>query len=315
MQLTTQINLTFGQAPVDYSSQLVLLGSCFAQNIGEKFAYYQFQNTVNPFGIIFNPVSIQRLIQRAVADERFTAEDLFYHNERWQCFEFHSEMSQSNAHEMLGQINLVLEQFRQDLQKATHIVITLGTAWVYRHLASQQIVANCHKVSQSEFKKELLSTGQIQQSIAEITSKVRDLNPNVQFIFTISPVRHLKDGFVENQRSKAHLISALHDFLAHDNNANYFPAYEIMMDELRDYRFYADDLLHPNPLAIKYIWQKWTSSHIHSGCYPLMEEVAYIRKALAHRPFQPNSESYQKFLAQLQLRIEKLRRDLGPISF
>lgn len=315
MQLTTQINLTFGQTPIDYSSKLVLLGSCFAQNMGDRFAYYQFKNSVNPFGIIFNPVSIQRLIERAVQDEKFTAQDLFYHHERWQCFELHSEMSQSNAPEMLGQINLVLEQFRQDLQKATHLVITLGTAWVYRHLKSRQIVANCHKVPQSDFKKELLSTDQIQQSLAEITSKIRNLNPDVHFIFTVSPVRHLKDGFVENQRSKAHLISALHDFLEADFKASYFPAYEIMMDELRDYRFYADDLLHPNALAIEYIWQKWTSAHISSGCYPIMEEVAYIRKALLHRPFQPESESHQKFLEQLQLRIEKLRNRLGPISF
>jgi len=315
MQLSTQINLPITHNTIDYSSQLVLMGSCFAQNMGEKFAYYQFQNTVNPFGIIFNPISMQKLMERAVNDQKFTADDLFFHNERWQCFELHSEMSQPEPNEMLTHINRVLDQFAQDLQKATHIVITLGTAWVYKHKESQQIVANCHKVSQTAFQKELLSIEQIKQSLSKITSLVRSLNPKVHFVFTVSPVRHLKDGFVQNQQSKAHLISALHDFLQIDTGSSYFPAYEILMDELRDYRFYADDLLHPNALAIEYIWQKWTETHINSSCYSLMEEVAYLRKALAHKPFQPESESHQKFLSQLQIRIEKLQSQLNFISF
>lgn len=315
MQLSTQINLPIAHNTIDYSSQLVLMGSCFAQNMGEKFAYYQFQNTVNPFGIIFNPISMQRLMERAVNNQKFTADDLFFHNERWQCFELHSELNRPDGIEMLTHINRVLEKFTQDLQKATHIVITLGTAWVYKHKESQQIVANCHKVSQTAFQKELLSIEQIKQSLSKITSLVRSLNPKAHFVFTVSPVRHLKDGFIENQLSKAHLISALHSFLAADVDASYFPAYEILMDELRDYRFYADDLLHPNALAIEYIWQKWTESHINSSCYSLMEEVSYIRKALAHKPFQPQSESHQKFLSQLQIRIEKLQSQLGFISF
>jgi hypothetical protein len=283
--------------------------------MGEKFAYYQFQNTVNPFGMIFNPISIQRLMERAINHQKFTPDDLFFHNDSWHCFELHSEMSQPDRNQMLEHINRVLDQFRQDVQKATHLVITLGTAWVYRHKESQQIVANCHKVSQTTFQKELLSIEQIEQSLSEITSLVRSLNPKVHFVFTVSPVRHLKDGFIENQRSKAHLISALQSFLSADVDASYFPAYEILMDELRDYRFYADDLLHPNALAIEYIWQKWTESHIDSSSYSLMEEVSYIRKALAHKPFQPNSQSHQKFLSQLKIRIEKLQSQLSFISF
>ncbi|MFN8275779.1 MAG: GSCFA domain-containing protein [Flavobacteriaceae bacterium] len=316
MQLTTQIPISKSNHLIDYHAKILCLGSCFAQNMGEKFDYYKFQNSCNPFGIIFNPVSLESIIKRAVNYQKFTADDLFFHNERWQCFELHSEMCGTEPEDLLLQLNSVLEQFHQDLQKATHFIITLGTAWVYRHLASQQIVANCHKVPQSKFQKELLSIAQIQQSLAEITSKVSSLNPNVHFIFTISPVRHLKDGFVQNQQSKAHLISALHDFMQTEAVvSSYFPAYEIMMDELRDYRFYADDLLHPNALAIKYIWQKFTDSHISSNSYSMMDEVANIRKALAHKPFQPESESHQKFLSQLQLRIEKLQSQLGQISF
>lgn len=315
MQFTTQIPIAKSNTPIDYTSKLVSLGSCFAQNMGEKFAYYQFQNTVNPFGMIFNPISMQRLMERAIKDQKFTADDLFFHNECWHCFELHSEMSQPDRNQMLEHINGVLCHFGQNLQKATHLVITLGTAWVYRYRASQQIVANCHKVPQTAFQKELLSIEQVKQSFIEITSLVRSLNPNIHFIFTVSPVRHLKDGFIENQHSKAHLISALHSFLATDVDASYFPAYEILMDELRDYRFYADDLLHPNTLAIEYIWQKWMESYIDSSCYSLMEEVAYIRKAMAHKPFQPNSESHQKFLNQLQIRIEKLLSQLDFISF
>ncbi|MBS1535811.1 MAG: GSCFA domain-containing protein [Bacteroidetes bacterium] len=316
MQLTTQIAILKSNHQIDYQANILCLGSCFAQNMGEKFDYYKFQNSCNPFGIIFNPVSLESIIKRAVNYQKFTADDLFFYNERWQCFELHSEMCGTEPEDLLLQLNSVLEQFHQDLQKATHFIITLGTAWVYRHLASQQIVANCHKVPQSEFQKELLSIAQIQQSLAKITSKVRSLNPNIHFIFTISPVRHLKDGFVQNQQSKAHLISALHDFLQTDAaTSSYFPAYEIMTDELRDYRFYADDLLHLNALAIEYIWQKFTSGQISVTSLPVMSEVDSIRKALAHKPFQPKSESHQKFLSQLQLRIEKLQSQLGQISF
>lgn len=315
MQLTTEIFIPEASHPIDYSSRLVLLGSCFAQNMGEQFAYHQFSQTCNPLGIIFNPISIQRLIQRAVQQQEFTAEDVFFYRDCWHSFELHSQMSQLERGPMLTQVNQTLEEFRQDLQKATHLVITLGTAWVYRHQKSQQIVANCHKVSQTEFEKELLSTDQIYESLKQITAQVRSLNPNVHFIFTVSPVRHLKDGFVQNQRSKAHLISALHDFLQTDAASRYFPAYEILLDELRDYRFYADDLLHPNALAIAYIWQKWKQSHISPTAYEIMSEVDSIRKALAHRPFQPESEHHKKFLSQLQNRIQKLQNQIGPISF
>ncbi|MBS7785739.1 GSCFA domain-containing protein [Flavobacterium sp. CYK-55] len=315
MQLHTIFSVKADAHPINYQSNLVLLGSCFAQNMGEKFSYFQFKASINPFGIIFNPISLKKIIERAVNNQMFTPADFFFHNERWQCFELHSELCHHQAEELLNELNLILKQFKTDLQNASHIVITLGTAWVYRHLTSQQIVANCHKVPQTAFHKELLSVEQIKQSLSEITELVRNLNPKVRFVFTISPVRHLKDGFVQNQQSKAHLISALHEFLATDANSSYFPAYEIMMDELRDYRFYADDLLHPNALAIEYIWQKWTVSHINSDCYATMNEVDSIRKAIAHKPFHPNSEGHQRFLSQLQIRIQNLQSQFDFISF
>jgi len=199
--------------------------------------------------------------------------------------------------------------------KASHIVITLGTAWVYRHKASGNIVANCHKVPQREFSKELLSPGQIAGSVSNILSMLEKANPKAAVIFTISPVRHLKDGFAENQRSKANLISGLHEVLDAHVGANYFPSYEIVMDELRDYRFYATDLVHPNQMAIDFIWERFAESWISGSARPVMDEVAAIRKNLAHRAFNRESESHKNFIATNNLKIASLTARYPHMDF
>ena len=203
---------------------------------------------------------------------------------------------------------------KRSLETTSNIIITLGTAWVYRHIASKKIVANCHKVPQKEFQKELLITDEIKTSLENCMALVKKVNPNAQFIFTVSPVRHLKDGFVENQRSKAHLITALHQMI-NGNDVSYFPAYEIMMDELRDYRFYGKDMLHPNELAVDYIWEKFRSVWISPDCLSVMEEVDSIQKGLMHRPFNPDSVGHQKFRTSLQAKITYLQEKYPFMKF
>lgn len=315
MNFRTQIPISKSNHPIDYHSRVVSLGSCFAENIVTKFDYYKFQNTVNPFGIIFNPVSIEKIIQRVVHKNYFTEKDVFFHNDLWHCFEVHSQLSQPNKEAILNKINSLIDSTYLEIKEASHIVITYGTSWIYKSIESQLVVANCHKVPQKAFHKELLSIETIEKSIKNTIVLIQSINPEVQFIFTISPVRHLKDGFVENQRSKAHLIVALHASNSQLPTPNYFPSYEIMMDELRDYRFYSEDMLHPNQVAIDYIWERFVQSHITEDAYSLMEEISGIQKSILHKPFNPDSESHQKFLKQLQKKINQVQKKYPFIHF
>jgi len=318
MQFTTKIPISKSNNPIGYNSKVLSLGSCFAENIGKKFDYYKFQTTTNPFGIIFNAVSIEKLVNRIVNGIEFTEKDIFYHNDLWHCYEVHSELSNPNKEVFLKRLNSIVVFLNHQIIESTHIIITLGTSWVYRNIDSNEIVANCHKVSQKEFTKELLSVETVEKSIENIISLVHQINKNCNFIFTVSPVRHIKDGFVENTISKANLISAIHNLLNTEHcklNTNYFPSYEILLDELRDYRFYAEDMLHPNQVAIDYIWQRFKETVISEKAFLTMDEVETIQKALSHRPFNPNSSSHLKFIENTQRKISNLQLMLPFIKF
>ncbi len=309
MNFSTKISIPDSNYPIDYTSKIMSMGSCFAENMAAKFDYFKFQNSVNPFGIIFNPVAIERSIQRIVTKEKFTEKDVFFHNERWHCFEVHSDLSNADKEQLIQNLNEIIELTHAQITSLSHCIITYGTAWVYQNSASNQVVANCHKAPQNQFVKEILSVENITQSIQNTIDFIRSINTNCHFIFTISPVRHLKDGFEENQRSKAHLIAAIHS--THNSKfitQNYFPSYEIMMDELRDYRFYAQDMLHPSTTAIDYIWERFCESAINKNSFVVMQEVNSIQKAKAHLPFHPNAKSHLIFLESIQKKVETLQK-------
>jgi hypothetical protein len=192
LQFTTKIPIQKSCFPIDYDSKIMLLGSCFAENMGNKFAYFKFQSTTNPFGIIFNAVSLEKLIRRAVENRMFSENDIFYHNELWHCYDVHSELSNPDKDEFLSHLNSILESTHQYIVTLTHCIITLGTSWVYRNIETHEIVANCHKVPQKQFTKELLSISQIEESLQNIVSLIYSVNPTSNFIFTVSPVRHVK---------------------------------------------------------------------------------------------------------------------------
>jgi lysophospholipase L1-like esterase len=319
MKLQTQVPLQQAGNQIDYQSQVLLLGSCFVENIGKKLDYFKFRTLQNPFGILFHPKAIVNLVSRSIQKTGYTSDDVFHHNERWHCFDAHSDLSDISKDGLLQKLNHSLEQTNQQIAQTTHFVITMGTAWVYRHLATNSVVANCHKVPQKEFSKELLSVDAIVACLENMIGLIQSVNPNAHLIFTVSPVRHLKDGFVENQQSKAHLISAIHQII--DKNASlspvegYFPSYEIMMDELRDYRFYETDMVHPNQLAIDYIWERFKSTWISNKDYPIMEKVEAIQKGIEHRPFNPGSVQHQKFLGALQYKMQDLKNEYPFIDF
>ncbi|QDW20376.1 GSCFA domain-containing protein [Flavobacterium sp. KBS0721] len=319
MQFRTQIPISKANNPIDYNSKIISIGSCFAENMAEKFDYFKFQNETNPFGIIFNSVSIEKIISRIIKKEFYTEKDIFFYNERWHSYEVHSDLSNSDRQELLETLNKAISETYKNLKEATHIIITYGTSWIYRNTESDQIVANCHKVPQKQFSKELLSVEVIQKSIQNTIDLIQVLNPDINFIFTVSPVRHMKDGFAENQLSKSHLFAGLHQVLKTHNSEfithNYFPSYEIMMDELRDYRFYAEDMLHPNQVAIDYIWHKFSENYISEDSISTMQEVSEIQKSLRHRSFNPDSEQHQKFLAKLQQKISSIQEKWAHIKF
>jgi hypothetical protein len=316
MQFRTLIPISKSNHPIDYNSKIMSLGSCFAVNMAEKLDYFKFQNICNPFGILFHPLAIEKLIDLAVSGKQFTENDIFFHNERWHCFDVHSDLSNSSKEDLLASLNALIKSTNQQLSESTHIIITYGTSWVYRNKESDSIVANCHKVPQKQFKKELLSVVEIEESIANTLKLVHAVNPNCNIVFTVSPVRHIKDGFVENQWSKANIISALHgtfDFRL--STINYFPSYEIMMDELRDYRFYTEDMLHPNQVAIDYIWKRFKETTISETAFAVMDEVENVQKNLSHKPFNPISESHLKFESKVREKITKLENQYSFMKF
>lgn len=301
--------------PINYESQVLTLGSCFAQHMGDKLHYFKFRNLINPMGIVFHPIAMERLITRAINQKVYTEADLFYHKELWHCFETHSSFSGPDQSEVLSVLNLALTELGSWLSKASHIICTYGTAWVYRHIATDQVVANCHKLPQKRFLKELLSPNEIAASLDRMQVLIRQVNPTVTLIHTVSPVRHLKDGMVANSQSKAHLLSGIHQQVEPRKRSHYFPSYELMMDELRDYRYYEADMLHPNAVAIQYIWERFHSVWIDQQAQPTLDQILKIQQALAHKPFHPNSSEYRDFRDHLDKQIANIQAQFPHIIF
>ena len=299
---------------IDYNSKILLLGSCFSENIGDKLNYFKFQTNQNPFGILFHPKAIENLVTNAINKKKYLPEDLIFQNERWHCFDAHSSLSSADKNELLANLNSAITTTNKKLKEATHVIITLGTSWVYRFIETDAIVVNCHKIPQKKFLKKLLSVDEITKSLKTTIALLKSVNKNIHILFTISPVRHLKDGFTENMQSKSHLITAIHSVI-NANNSSYFPSYEIMMDELRDYRFYAQDMMHPNKTAINYIWERFMETQISDSSKLTMQEIETIQKGISHRPFNKNSEQHQRFLKNLEVKKEKINSLFSFIKF
>ncbi|MCH4821897.1 GSCFA domain-containing protein [Gramella lutea] len=315
MDFRTKVPIQDGAHKLEHAGGVFLIGSCFVENIGAKLEWFKFKNLQNPTGIIFHPSPIRRFFQRLSNEEKFREEDVFEFNGGWQSLEAHSDMRRDNHEECLSDLNSALKQSREYIQNTSHVIISLGTAWGYVYEGKDNIAANCHKVPQKKFTKELSSITEIINDLEVIDHSVSQLNKNASIIFTISPVRHLKDGFTENQLSKSHLIAALHQFIESSRSSYYFPSYEIMMDELRDYRFYAGDMLHPSKLAVDYIWELFSNNWLSKSSISLNSEIDKIQRSLAHSPRAENSTKHRKFLTNLQGKIEEIQKKHPEITF
>ena len=253
----TPVELSPLQNKIDYKKPVLLLGSCFSENIGKQLIKYKFNANVNPFGILYNPSSIRKSIEVLMKKDTYKKTNLGFFNGMYYSFDHHSKFSNPDINVCLDNINEHLFNAADILRRAGFLLVTLGTAYVYQHKESGIVVSNCHKIPQEEFHHILLPSGHIVKEYRLLLDKLRIVNPSLQVLFTISPIRHLKDGASRNLRSKSILVTAVHELTEEFDHVHYFPSYEIMMDELRDYRFYNEDMIHPSPVAIKYIWDKF----------------------------------------------------------
>ncbi|MEO5984260.1 MAG: GSCFA domain-containing protein [Ferruginibacter sp.] len=286
---------------IQHGQKLFLTGSCFTEQIGSKLESHKFDVLQNPNGILFNPVSIAQSINSYIDQKIYSKDELFYNNEIWCSWKHHSRFSGLDNETVLHNINKSQKQASEFLQQSHWLLITLGSAFVYEKDGEKaddrygNVVANCHKVAADKFKRYLLSAGEITNLLKSMISRVKQYSPAIKIIFTISPVRHLRDGFVENNRSKAALIQSVHN-LIDDTSIFYFPAYELIIDDLRDYRFYAEDMVHPNYQATNYVWEKFMATCIDGRSREIMKEILVINSAINHRPFNPLSEQHKLFV-------------------
>ena len=283
MNFRTEIQL--GEAPfkLSYSSNLLLLGSCFSDHIGAKLAEVKMNVLSNPFGVSFNPLSIASNISRAIEKIPYFESDLRENNSLYFSYDFHSSFSSSDKKQDLEQMNKALNDTHQFISNAEVIFITFGSAWAYRNIEENRIVSNCHKVPNKNFNKELLTLEAIVGRYVQILNELKRINPSLKVVFTVSPVRHLKDGFIENQRSKSILLEAIHRLMELDGVCSYFPSYEIVIDDLRDYRFFKKDMLHLNEVGIDYVWQKFANYYFDTATLAIQAEVKKVQLFLEHK--------------------------------
>ena len=303
---STQIDIPHSTVEITYNDRILTLGSCFAENIGTKLQEACFLTFINPFGVMYNPMSVAQGIRYLLSEKEFTATDLFQSGSLWSSLAHSSTFSATTADEALQKINSRLLAARYFLRETNVMMITLGTAWVFELVENGKIVSNCHKLPASRFTRRRLSVDEIINEFTEVFGLLRNSYPGLKFIFTVSPIRHWKDGAHENTVSKSTLHLALDALEKQFDFVHYFPAYEIMMDELRDYRFYASDMLHPSDVAVDYIWQRFGDTYFSSETLNLKKELERLRADLNHRPLHPETEEYRLF----QLSVEKKKNGL-----
>ena len=287
---------------IKYSDHVLLMGSCFAENVGGLLLENKFSCDVNPFGILYNPLSIAKALRQMLDGKVYTMDDLFDSGGQWHSWMHHSSFSSADADECLNRINSRLEKAASALPRTSWLVMTWGTAFVYEK--DSEVVGNCHKQPDRLFTRRLLDVDTICGEWNDTLREAKQRFPGLKVMLSVSPIRHLKDGLHGNQISKSVLLLAIDRLCRELDFCHYFPSYEIVMDELRDYRFYAEDMLHPSPLAVKYIWECFCSTYMSKDTQRVMKEWADIQKGLAHRPFNPDSDAYRRFLSQIVLKIE-----------
>lgn len=292
----TRVEIPISDFKISYDDSILTLGSCFAENIGNKLYDIKFETDINPFGVLYNPISISKSIQRLLENKRFTEKDLFQQRGLWQSYSHSSLFSATTAEKCLSNINLRFEKAANQLLNTNVVLITFGTAWVFEEKSSGNVVSNCHKLPANHFNRRRLTVDEIVANYSKLIYALTAKLPDLKLIFSVSPIRHWKDGARENNLSKSTLLLAVDKLEREFNSVHYFPAYEIQMDELRDYRFYAADMVHPSDVAIDYIWTRFVETYFDEVTFGIKKEMEQLHADLSHRPLFPDSEEYGKFL-------------------
>jgi GSCFA family len=311
----TKVDIPKSPVKFSYTTPALFMGSCFSDYIGEIMAGYKFPLLLNPFGTLFNPVSIAENLEHLIHEKIFTREDLHFQNGLWFSFSHYTRFSHPDPAVCLDKINTSVKAASAWLRQCKFIVLTFGTARVYHYIKQDKIVANCHKLPASEFTKMLLKPSDIIDRYNGLLDLLRKLNPDIHVVFTLSPVRHWADGAVNNQLSKSVLHYSIHEITKNHSRTHYFPSYEIFMDELRDYRFYAADMLHPSDQGARYVWDRFCESWVDEASIRIMAEVETITKAAHHRPINADSVSYMKFQQNTLKKLETLIRQHPFLNF
>jgi hypothetical protein len=316
MQFTTPVSCPTDYPPVSHGDKLMLIGSCFTENMGKYLSDAKFCCDINPYGILYNPASICTALNEIIDDKQYGEADLFYHDGRYNSLMHHGDFSESTADKTLEHINLRICQAHEMFPSLNYLMLTFGTAWIFIHRADGHIVGNCHKLPSTLFERRRLSVEEIVDNYTTLLRRLFNVNPTLRILFTVSPIRHLKDGAHGNQLSKATLMLAIARLQERFPSCIYFPAYEIMLDELRDYRFYADDMVHPSTVAVRYLCERFAETFFTAETRTIAEECEKIKRSLEHRPInKDNVEAYNDFLKQILLKIERLTEKYPNLDF
>jgi hypothetical protein len=304
MELRTTFSIEPSAQKITYNDPVMFIGSCFATSIGNQLELGRMPVMINPAGTVYNPVSVCNTIETITSRKKYDSGDLCKYEDTYISFDHYTDFSSGNSEEILNKINTRSEEARKFVSSARFLFVTFGTARVFRLIESGKIVSNCHKIPASRFTHELLSTDYITSLWNDQLDKLKSLFPDLKVVFTISPVRHWKDGAHGNQVSKSVLFLAVEKLLEHPSRPAYFPAYELVMDDLRDYRFYDDDMLHVSDLAVDYIWESFCDCFFDETTAGLWKEVAKISKAVSHRIQTDNKNQVRKFAENILSRID-----------
>lgn len=306
MMWQTVVDIEKPDFSVDYHSRWMLIGSCFAENMGMKLMENRFAVDCNPCGIVYNPESVAQVLERLMDERVVTPDELIWHEGKWMSWGHHGRFSASEREVCLEKMNARIYRGAEQLRRADVLLITFGTSWVYRYLQSGCVVANCHRFPECDFERFRLSVPEIVGLYERLLEQLERINPGVRVLFTVSPIRHWKDGAHGNQLSKSVLLLAIDELVKRRKRVYYFPSYEIVLDELRDYRFYAEDMLHVSGQAVDYIWTRFRDTFLSADALQVMRQVEKINKGLNHRPSDPESETYIAFRRKLEGELEQL---------
>ncbi|KEO72609.1 GSCFA domain-containing protein [Anditalea andensis] len=306
MNLRTTFNIPPSLNQISHHSKIMAMGSCFATMLGKRLEDRKYDVLINPFGTIFNPVSLFTLLEDTIRRTSPNIDRSIFYQDRYLHYNYHSSLSAATQGELISDLENIHLSTNSYLKKISHLFITLGTAYAYQHNYTEQLVANCHKQPAALFTKRLLSLEEMKLSFESLYHHLIDINPEINIIFTVSPVRHTKDGIPDNHLSKSLLRVLAALLVEQSENVHYFPSYELMMDDLRDYRFYKEDLIHPTEQAENYIYARFADTYISDKYKELDEKILKLRKSIEHKPFNSKSAAHQKFLNKLLINIKEM---------